>query len=662
MRKVGYIVSALLLLAVALGPAFAQQPFSDVPTSHWAYNAVNTLAEQGLLEGYPNGTFKGKQSLTRYEFAQAIARMMDRMEQMGGIPGPPGPPGPSGPGAGAGLTPEQQAMLDKLAKEFGPELKALRSDLDALTKRVEDLEAQPKPELPKINVSGMMSWRAGLYGTDFGTEDVATTGYPWFEELMIDEGGIVAPYGGINVPEIGSIPITDALKDAYKASDFMTLKTKVNLSGDLTETVGVNVTLLAGPEANRINSPASYGLFGSPVFFSGNGLMDSVAVDEAWVSWKTNFITPVDVVVGKQYFDRGLGLLVDNDQEAIKAFRADWSTGTLSWGATWGMLDREQFWAATTGVAGLPALDAMGMYAPAGLIDPETSGQDNYNIYTLDWAATDSWNIGGTWLHSGFNQEQGWSADLSGKLWGLDLYGEYAQLMDWPTGQDFNDLNGDGVEDADEAPLDDSNTAFLAGVKWNSDFVNITGEYGEVDAGYAFALTGGGWSPLSPLLSSAGMYTDYFNLPLSALHPNAAVDPHDINWIDRPLFLDPTNIARGWHVNVTFPKLLGDGTPLSVSYMSGDAYDPTYLGWLASGGSNSGVVEPDKWRDADPLWVVKLSRQFSENVSANLVYGRREVDNVMSPQVVPIDTVDDVDLYAQADPIQVIRAEVCVAF
>ena len=234
--------------------------------------------------------------------------------------------------------------------------------------------------------------------------------------------------------------------------------------------------------------------------------------------------------------------------------------------------------------------------------------------------------------------------------------------MDWPTGQDFNDLNGDGVEDANEAPLDDSDTAWLAGVKWNSDFVNITGEYGEVDAGYAFALTGGGWSPLNPLLGAAGMYTDYFNLPLSGLHPNAAVDPHDINWIDRPLFLDPTNIARGWHVNVTFPQLLGEGTPLSVSYMSGDGYDPAYVGWLAAGGSNSGVVEPDKWRDADPIWVVKLSRQFSENVSGNILYGRREVDNIMSPQTVPITTIDDVDLYAESDPIQVIRAEVCVAF
>ena len=53
MHRVGYVLCALLLLAVAV-PAFAQGPFSDVPANHWAYNAVNALAEQGLLEGYPD--------------------------------------------------------------------------------------------------------------------------------------------------------------------------------------------------------------------------------------------------------------------------------------------------------------------------------------------------------------------------------------------------------------------------------------------------------------------------------------------------------------------------------------------------------------------------------------------------------------------------------
>jgi len=676
MRIVGYVTCALLLLAVAL-PAFAQQPFSDVPANHWAYNAVNGLAEQGLLEGYPDGTFKGKQSLTRYEFAQAIARMMDRMEQMGGIAGPAGPPGP--PGAGGGLTPEQQALLDKLAKEFAPELKALRSDLDALTKRVEDLENAPKPEMPKITVSGNMSWRTGVYGTDLGTEDVSATGYPFFDGLQItspDPLEFQSAFGGINIPFFDpgqglwsddptfvgatiftqSVPISDSLKDAFKASDFMTMKTRVNFAGQLTDDVAVKVGLLAGPQTNRANL-GDWEDAGSPVSLSGNGLMDTVQVDEAWVKYKTQFITPVELTAGKQYFKRAQGLLADNDQEPIKAFRVDWMGGDWSWGALWGMLDREQFLGRTTGVLGDPSLEP----AVTGLPDPETSGQDNYNLYMLDWKLAKEWNLGASWLESGFDKESGWNVGLNGKAWGLDWYGEYAKMLDWPTGDGFNDLNGDGVEDPGEVPLDDSDTAWLAGLKWNSNFVNVTGEYGEVDAGYAFAFTGGGWSAVNPL-AGMGMYTDFFNLPLSALHPNAEVDPHDINWIDRPLFLDPTNIARGWHVNVTFPTLFGKATPLSISYMDGDAYDPRFLSWLMAGGSNSSIVEPDEWRDADAVWVVKLSHQFTDNVSANVLYGRREVDNVMSPQVVPVTTDEDGDRFAEKDPIQVLRAEVCVAF
>lgn len=634
MRKVGYVLSALLLVAVAIGPALAQQPFSDVPTNHWAYNAVNRLAEQGVLEGYPAGTFQGKQSLTRYEFAQAIARMLDRMEQMGGVPGPPGPPGPPGAtGAGAGMTPEQQAMLDKLAKEFGPELKALRSDLDSLTKRVEDLEAAPAAEMPKVTVDGMMSWRVGLYGTEFGTEDVESSGYPfsaiYSATAMYGEGSLFY------------VPITDSLKDAYKAGDFMSQKTVVNFNADLSDTIGAKVSLLAGPETNQIvHAGEGVAWDTSPVYMTGNGLVDNVVVDQAWVKWKTKFIVPAKVVVGKQYFSRGEGLLADNNQEAIKAFKINWMAGDFSWGALWGMLDREQFYGMST----------------SGLVFDlsETDGQDNYNLYSIDWALSDNWCVGGTWLHSGFNEEQGWSADLTGKIWGLDFYGEYAQLMDWPTGEDFFDLNGDGVEGAGEVPLDDSDTAWLAGLKWDSSAFCITGEYGEVDAGYALAVPGSGWAHHPGLVDTMGMYGGFggFNLPLSVLHPNASVDPHDINWIDRPLFLDPTNVARGWHVKVTFPTLLGEGAPLSIDYADGDGYTPEFLEWLALGGSNSGLAEPDEWRDADAYWTVKLSKQFTESVSANVLYSRREVDNILAVGDYP----------GEDDAIQVVRAEVCVAF
>jgi len=688
MRKVGLIVGALVALAVALAPALAQQPFADVPQDHWAYNAVNTLAEKGLLEGYPDGSFKGKQSLTRYEFAQAIARMMDRVEQMGGVPGPPGPAGPPGlAGSGAGLTAEQQALLDRLAKEFAPELAAIRSDLKKLTARVEDLESAEKPKGPTVTVSGDISLRVGMYGTSLGIDDVKTTGYPFFgnefEEMPSDaKNGTYwydyIPFGGINIPYFDSgaamwsddplyssvpqymatIPISDALKDSYKPSDFMTMKTRVIFSGTLNDKTSVKVALLAGPENNDSRAyPLNELYSGSPDLLTGNGIMDMVNVDEVWMKFQTRLITPMTATIGKQYFKRGVGLLADNGQEALKGMRFDWTPGgRMSWGAFLGMLDNEMFYGTTAGAWGIPGYDPL----PVGWTDPKTSGQDNYNLYYLNFCLSDNWKFGLNWLDSGLNQEQGWSANMCGKLYGLDLYGEYAQLTQWPTGDDFVDWSSDGVQDPGEVSLDESDTAWMFGLKWTSPAVVLTGEYGQVDAGYAFTPAGGGWSAIPWLILDSDEFT--FNLPFSALHPNAEVDPHDINWIDRPLFLDPTNIAKGWHVNVTFPEMFGKKMPVSVSYMSGEAYEPRYLSWLGYGGPTSGIAEPDKWTDADPVWIVKVSKQLAGNVTLNLLYARREADNVLSRQLLPIDSDGETLIYAENDPIQVIRAEFCVPF
>ena len=709
MRRVGYLLGALVIMLGVLAPALAQQPFSDVPLDHWAYNAVNKLAEQGLIEGYPNGTFKGKQPLTRYEFAQALARLMDRVESMAKTPGPAGPQGPAGPAGvgGGGLTEEQKALLDRLAKEFAPELKALRSDLDNLTKRVEELEAKPGAKGPVITVSGDIDVRGGIYGTKLGTGDVATTGYPFFGDLTSGGSGIesapitagggafigsVAPYGGINLPDfdartglwgdqvgfpggpsfIASIPISDALKDAFKASDFLTQRTRINLMGSINDKTDVKVQLWSDPLNNNPRNTSVDADVNSPNQFAGNGIMDMVNIREAWFNYRTNFVLPLEMTVGKQFVKKGEGLLIDNNIDGVKGINLEWNKDQpVSFGAYFGMLDREQFFGRSTGVVGLPKLEpalfagsaiygSSGMYAAVS--DPKTEGQDNLNLYYAGIKLAKSWDLGVNWLASGFNKEQGWSADVTGKALGLGWYGEFSQLRKWPTGMKFVDFNGNSIQDAGELTLTQSGrNAWLGGVKWDSSWVALTGEYGRIDPGYAFSPAGAGFSAIGPFSGGSDFFT--FNLPLSALHPLAEVSPHDINWVDRPLFLDPTNIAKGWHLQATFPTLLGGNTPLTVSYSAGDAYNPDYLAWLFNGGSGTAVVAPDRWRDADPVWWVKLSRQLSTAVSANLVYGRRAVDNVMSPQTVPVAYDEEQNpIFATNDPIQVIRAEVVVQF
>ena len=56
--------------------------FPDVPSNHWAYEAVSDLSRRGLVEGYPDGTFGGDRMLTRYEFAQIVYRAIQNGVQV----------------------------------------------------------------------------------------------------------------------------------------------------------------------------------------------------------------------------------------------------------------------------------------------------------------------------------------------------------------------------------------------------------------------------------------------------------------------------------------------------------------------------------------------------------------------------------------------------
>ena len=71
--------SLVLAMTMALGvsaTAFAANPFSDLPAGHWAYASVAKLAAAGVVDGYPDGTFKGDKTMTRYEMAQIVAKAL----------------------------------------------------------------------------------------------------------------------------------------------------------------------------------------------------------------------------------------------------------------------------------------------------------------------------------------------------------------------------------------------------------------------------------------------------------------------------------------------------------------------------------------------------------------------------------------------------------
>ncbi len=70
---------ALSGLSLTVGLTYAQM--QDVPLGHWAYQSIEQLVQLGILEGYPDGTFRPNRTMTRAEFAQAIARAYRNLDE-----------------------------------------------------------------------------------------------------------------------------------------------------------------------------------------------------------------------------------------------------------------------------------------------------------------------------------------------------------------------------------------------------------------------------------------------------------------------------------------------------------------------------------------------------------------------------------------------------
>ena len=131
-------ITAALVVGAASTTFAAANPFSDVPADSWAYDAVTTLAADGVIDGYPDGTYQGQNTMTRYEMAQIVARAMAKTD----------------------LEKADKALVDKLAAEFAEEL-------DNLGVRVADLEKKSD----NVKWGGELRYRYYDIDTDSNTAD-----------------------------------------------------------------------------------------------------------------------------------------------------------------------------------------------------------------------------------------------------------------------------------------------------------------------------------------------------------------------------------------------------------------------------------------------------------------------------------------------------------
>jgi hypothetical protein len=185
------VLTASLVLGALMamvGPAPAT-PFADVPANHWAYQAIASLAADGLVEGYSDGQFKGDRPLTRYEMAVLVARIIAKIQANG-------------------ASYASKVDLDKLQKLID----ALKDELDSLGVRVTNVE----DALDALDKRTKLAQSLQLHGDLFHNfSERQSVTYP--HTVDNGTGAAQALYYGGSVPAGGSATV-DPFVDAFLRS------------------------------------------------------------------------------------------------------------------------------------------------------------------------------------------------------------------------------------------------------------------------------------------------------------------------------------------------------------------------------------------------------------------------------------------------------------
>ena len=250
MKKVLAIAAVAALTAGV--SAYAANPFSDVTPNDWAYQAVEDLSEQGVVEGYPDGTFKGERNITRYEMAQIIARMLAKEDQ---------------------LNAEQRATLDKLAGEYADELANLGVRVSNLEKKVGNIywsgDARMRYQNKatdddswngrmRINVKGQVNDSTYVQGRLTSNMDFKTNGDK-DNDVVFDQLFANHDFGKAATVRLGRIPVAFGDQGGW-------------LYGDSYGVDGAEATIHAGDKVNLI---AGYGRFNTSDY--GTAITDADA-------------------------------------------------------------------------------------------------------------------------------------------------------------------------------------------------------------------------------------------------------------------------------------------------------------------------------------------------------------------------------------------------
>lgn len=361
----------------------------DVPSGHWAEDAVQKLVDSGLLEGYPDGTYKGDRPLTRYEYAMVVARMMDKMDAELCAKDDPDCAGKDY----SGDIEELKGIIEKLAAEFEDELAALKVKVDQIETKVAGIEDKLESTFFNIDISGNIRQRIDVPNSDLTALGLAQN----FLGPMYDPGLTTVTAG-----------------TTYNVAAGYEMVPYLELNGGAGEKVNFSI----GLEQYFRNDGAV-----GPLDLDANVGNDDLEVEHAYVDLDfSEDVRELDLLTirsGYQFTNYGpYGLLVDtwgNDAMPGVSFAVGKDRVKLSGG---GML-----YSANTQLANVNLGGGMG-----------SASKDPYITTRLD-VDLDEVRLGVNFLANGVLQEQGWGVDVDADIlthsdFITGIRGEYMTITD----------------------------------------------------------------------------------------------------------------------------------------------------------------------------------------------------------------------------------------
>ena len=362
--------------------AYAANPFSDVTPDDWAYQAVSDLSVQGVVEGYPDGTFKGERNMTRYELAQIVARLMAKEDQ---------------------LNAEQQATLDKLAGEYADELANLGVRVSNLEKKV-----------------GNISW-SGDARMRYQDNSLVTAGKKasdtWDGRMRINVKGQVNEKTTVNGRLTYNMNFKDSDKDSGVYMDTLNVKHQF---GDFAVTLG--------RYANNFGNEYSW-RFGDSHNFDGAELSYAKSAFDAKVGfgkWNTNYDSTKQIEI--------------DGQDALYA-KAGYNFGFAKLGADYIKFQNNDTKLAGNELYGIDLYVPVGDFRVQGEYVQNTTTTEKYDDawnVGLGYGKAD-WKKPGTWALDVFYNEIGKGTYFGGTGLGTDILKNLKtgdQIKFWNVGAD----------------------------------------------------------------------------------------------------------------------------------------------------------------------------------------------------------------------------------